>query len=106
MDLHQKLNAVEVHLLQHNHYLIAVCDPGGGKTLTYERVIEPMLKNLYCKQGVKIHLENYTSSGMQKHQIPSKGYGFLSSDEGHRILSSVNMKQMKGEAERAAICRM
>jgi hypothetical protein len=52
-----------------NHYLIAVCDPGGGKTLTYERVIEPMLKNLYCKQGVKIHLENYTSSGMQKHQI-------------------------------------
>lgn len=89
-----------------NHYLIAVCDPGGGKTLTYERVIELVLENLYCKQGVNIHLENYTSSGMQKHQIASKGYGFLSSDEGHRILSSINMKQMKGEAERAAICRM
>ena len=90
-----------------NHYLIAVCDSGGGKTLTYERVIEPVLENLYCKQGVEIHLENYTFSGMQKHQIASKGYGFgLSSDEGHRILSSKNMKQMKGEAERAAICRM
>lgn len=50
--------------------------------------------------------EKGRNSGMQKHQIASKGYGFLSSDEGHRVLSSINMKQRKGEAERAAICRM
>ena len=30
----------------------------------------------------------------------------INSDDGHRFLNSVNVKQQKGEAERSLICKM
>ena len=84
-----------------NVYLLAVCDPGGGKSVTYENVVEPVLNHIYEKCGVRIGTESYTSAGLQRHQIASKGVGLITSDEGHRFLASNNAKQAKGESERA-----
>ncbi|CAC5410031.1 unnamed protein product [Mytilus coruscus] len=89
-----------------NSYLIAVCDPGGGKTVTYDTVIEPVMDEILTKFGKKMQLDNYTNPGIQKHQISNDGYGLITSDEGHRFLSSINCKQMKGESERSIICKM
>lgn len=89
-----------------NLYLLAVCDPGGGKSITYENVIEPVMSNLFDRTGKKISTESYTSAGLQRHQIASGGVGLITSDEGHRFLASVNAKQLKGESERAYLCKL
>ena len=89
-----------------NQYLIAVCDPGGGKSNTYNHIINPVLDNIYQKTGKQIQLENYTGAGIQKHQIQNSGYGIITGDEGHRFLSNITVKQMKGESERALLCKM
>lgn len=89
-----------------NLYLLAVCDPGGGKSITYDNVIEPVMSNLYEKTGKKFLTESYTSAGLQRHQISSEGVGLITSDEGHRFLASVNAKQLKGESERAFLCKL
>ena len=89
-----------------NQFLIAVCDPGGGKSNTYGRVIQPVLDAMKRKNQLNIQLENYTSAGIQKHQVDNKGYGFITGDEGHRFVSSINMKQTKGEAEKAFLCKL
>lgn len=57
-------------------------------------------------ENVQILLENYTTAGIQKHQIENKGYGIITGDEGHRFVSSVSMKQSKGEAEKALLCKL
>ena len=89
-----------------NEYLIAVCDPGGGKSNTFSRVIQPVLDNISQKHGLQIHLQSYTAAGLQKHQIDNKGYGLITGDEGQRFLSSISMKQSKGEAEKALLCQL
>lgn len=52
-----------------NTYLIAICDPGGGKTVTFEKDIEPVPQAIYQETGKKIQIENYTYAGIQMHQI-------------------------------------
>ena len=52
-----------------NAYLLAVCDPGGGKTVAYENVIEPVIERLLEKTGKKFSLDNYTQAGMHKNQV-------------------------------------
>ena len=34
------------------------------------------------------------------------GYGLITSDEGHRFLAFINLKQSKGESERALLCKI
>ena len=80
--------------------MIAVCDPGGGKTNTYDRVIAPVIESI-TSTGKNVQLESYTTAGIQKHQIDTKGYGLITGDEGHRFMSSINQKQLKGESERS-----
>ena len=89
-----------------NEYLIAVCDPGGGKSNTYSRVVQPVLDHIQQKHRIQIQLENYTTAGIQKHQIDNKGYGLITGDEGHRFLSSIALKQSKGESEKAFLCKL
>ena len=89
-----------------NEYLIAVCDPGGGKTNTFNRVVQPVIDILNKKHGIQIQLQNYTGAGLQKHQIDNKGYGLITGDEGERFFSSITMKQSKGEAEKALLCQL
>lgn len=38
-----------------NTYLIAICDPGGGKTVTFEKVIEPVTQAFYQETDRKLH---------------------------------------------------
>lgn len=89
-----------------NTFLIAVCDPGGGKSNTFDRVIQPVLDNTCKRHGLNLQIESYTTAGIQAHQISNKGYGLITGDEGHRFLSSVNIKQNKGEAEKALLCKL
>lgn len=58
------------------------------------------------KHGINIQLETYTNAGIQNHQIQNKGYGLITSDEGHQFISSFNVKQSKGEAEKSLLCKM
>lgn len=46
--------------------MLAVCDPGGGKSNTYSRVIDAVLDNMKSEHNLQIQLENYTSAGIQK----------------------------------------
>lgn len=89
-----------------NTYLIAICDPGGGKTVTFEKVFEPVTQAIYQETGKKIQIENYTHAGIQMHQIKNEGYGLITTDEGHRIMASINAKQQRGESERSTLCTM
>ena len=68
--------------------------------LTYENIAEPVMDNLREKNWYKINMDNHTHAGIHKNQIVNNGYGILTSDEGHRFLSTVNLEQSKGEAER------
>ena len=46
-----------------NTFLIAVCDPGGGKSNTFDKVISPVMEVIEKKVGAKIMLETYTTAG-------------------------------------------
>ena len=39
-----------------NEYIFSVCDPGGGKSNTYDRVIEPAIKVVQEQTGLQISL--------------------------------------------------
>lgn len=89
-----------------NQYFIAVCAPGGGKSTTFYKTIDPAMDKLKEKHGINVKLETYTTAGLQKHQVENQGYGLITGDEGHRFLTSVNVKQSKGESERSLLCKM
>ena len=89
-----------------NLYTLAVCDPGGGKTATFANYVAPVIEILQAEQDVQISLENYTTAGIQRHQIYTGGYGLIISDEGHRILSAINAKQNRGDAEKALLSKL
>ena len=58
------------------------------------------------KHAIALQLETYTNAGVQNHQIMNKGYGLITSDEGHQFLATINLKQSKGEAEKSLLCIM
>ena len=74
-----------------NTFLLSVCDPGGRKSSTYNKVM---------------NIEKYTTAGIQNPQIKTNGYGLITSDEGYRFLNSIQVKQKNGEAERAFLCKL
>ena len=76
-----------------NTFIFSICDPGGGKSITYDRVIAPVIESYRQATGLTINLETYTSAGIHNHQIKNNRVGIISSDEGHRFLSSVQAKQ-------------
>ena len=45
-------------------------------------------------------------TGLQTHQTTTKGYGFYTSDEGHRLLTQLRNKETKGHGEVALLCKM
>jgi len=53
-----------------------------------------------------ILIESYSCAGLQRHQQENSGYALLCSDEGHRILASLNNKQSKNEGERALLNKL
>ena len=89
-----------------NSFMFVVADPGAGKSSVFEKVLEPVFDKYTSVTGKQIHIENYTTAGIHKQQIENDGYGMVTSDEGHRFLSSVQNKQGKGEAERALLCKL
>ena len=89
-----------------NSFIFAVADPGAGKSTVYDRVMEPVFDKYTSITGKNIQVENYTTAGIHKHQIENCGYGLITSDEGHRFLSSIQNKQGKGEGEKAFLCKL
>ena len=89
-----------------NSFVLSVCDPGGGKSNTFSHVVEPVLDDYKVSTGHSLHIEGYTIAGLQTHQAASKGWGLITSDEGHRILASWRNKQQKGESENAFLCKL
>ena len=62
-----------------------------------------MIESYRHSTGQNINLESYTSAGIHNHQIKNfknNDVGMITSDDGHRFLSSVQGKQkMAGRSE-------
>jgi hypothetical protein len=53
-----------------------------------------------------IHIiESYTTAGIHEHQRKNDGYSLITTDEGHRLIASIQQKQAKGDSERALLCK-
>ena len=89
-----------------NIYVMCVSAPGGGKSSTYGNIIMPAVDVIQEISNIKIALEQYTVAGIQRHQEGNHGYGIIVSDEGHRLLSSINAKQNLNEGERGLLSKM
>lgn len=86
--------------------MIAVCAPGGGKSIAYEHMISNTLDRIFQDHNVSLGIETYTTAGLQVHQKENGCSGLITSDEGHRILAQINSKQSKNEAEWALLCKL
>ena len=89
-----------------NEFSFLICDPGGGKTNTKERVLHPVFENFKQETGHPLNLENYTLAGLQTHQIRTKGWGMIATDEGQKVMSSWRHKNQNGESETALLCKL
>jgi hypothetical protein len=89
-----------------NLVVVSVSAPGSGKSNAFSKVVETLSDYTNRHNGKNIHLETYTNAGLQSHQQENEGYAILTSDEGGRLLSSINYKQSKGESEKALLCKM
>ena len=89
-----------------NTFIFSVCDPGGGKSSTFNNVLQPVLDNFFSKKQVPLNIETYTIPGIQKHQMDTNGYGLITSDEGHRFLSQLKSKITKGESDLPFLCKL
>lgn len=88
-----------------NLFFLAVSAPGGGKSATFDQIITPAAEIFLKDTGKNFLLENYTHAGMQNHQGECKGMGLIASDEGIRVMSSIESKQQKNEGERQFLCK-
>ena len=79
-----------------NTYCLAICDPAGGKSVTYDKVITPVLDANTETTGQTLNLETCKLAWIHKHQVDNEGYGVILSDEGHRFLSSIQTKEEMG----------
>lgn len=89
-----------------NTYSIIVSAPGGGKSVSFDKIVSPTARLIEEKHQVKIMIESYSSAGLQRHQTENAGRAILTSDEGHRLLAAINSKQMRQEAERALLNKL
>ena len=91
-----------------NTYCLAIFwDPGDGKSVTYSKVITPVLEAYTQRTGQILNLETYTQAGIHNNQVDNEGYGLISSDERHQFLSSVQNKERNGDAEKTfLVCKM
>ena len=89
-----------------NTYVIIVCDPSGGKSNTFSRILKPILQYYKETTGHDLNLEALTIPGVQSHQATTKGYGIITSDEGSRILTPIRQRNAKGEPDVAFLCKM
>lgn len=71
---------------------------------TFANIINPVAEKYSELTGKSLILENYTTAGIQRHQQTTSGYGLITSDEGSRILSSINAKQARSEG--ALLCKL
>ena len=89
-----------------NTYSISVCAPSGGKSNAYNHIFKPVLTYYKEKTGFDLNLESFTIPGVQSHQIKTKGYGIITSDEGNRILTPIKQRNAKGEPDVAFLCKL
>ena len=89
-----------------NTYTFIIASPGGGKSSAYSKIVEPVLESVEESMGATIGVETYTVAGLQRLHLESQGRALLVSDEGHRVLSTINAKQNRCEGERALLNKM
>ena len=51
-----------------NTFMFAICAPSGGKSMTRDKVMKPVLENWQHVTGKRIEMESYTIAGLQSHQ--------------------------------------
>lgn len=88
-----------------NLYAIGVCAPGGGKSSTFDNIIHEGCASYNTENAKSLLVESYTHAGLQEHLIATEGFGLIASEEGSRVLSSIEGKQVKYEGERAFLCK-
>ena len=89
-----------------NLYNFIVSVPGGGKSVAFSKIVMPALDEIHEKHNCNIHLESYSSAGLQRQQGETAGRALLTSDEGQRLLAAMNAKQMRSEGERALLNKL
>ena len=80
-----------------NLFLLTIMDAGGGKSTVFTKVVKPMLTRFEEIHGHRLEIETYTHAGLQSHMNDGNGYALLTSDEGHRLLSQLRQKELKGK---------
>lgn len=88
-----------------NLYALAISDPGGAKSSAYDNILTPAMEMFQKETGTRMVIESYTHAGMLAHLDVSGGYGLLASEEGIRVLSGIQGKQLKNEGERQFLCK-
>ena len=96
----------DTFIMPMNLYSMVVSAPGGGKSVAFKHLIQGPCDTIQAEKAISIQIESYTVAGLQRHQQDNKGYALLTSDEGHRILASINVKQQKSEGERALLSKL
>ena len=89
-----------------NLYNFIVSVPGGGKSVAFTKIVMPALEDIHEKYECNMHLESYSSAGLQRQQGETGGRALLTSDEGQRLLAAMNAKQMRSEGERALLNKL
>jgi hypothetical protein len=88
-----------------NTYTFGICDPGGGKSVIFDKIINTVAEKIYEEYNIQISLDYYSNAGLERHQVENSGYGLITSDEGHRYLAVTNRKQQQKEGDRTVLCK-
>jgi hypothetical protein len=90
-----------------NSFVFSVSAPGSGKSNVYHKVLKSVMNDYQSRHGgdKTIHIESYTTAGIHEHQRKNDGYGLITTDEGHRLIASIQQKQAKEDSERALLCK-
>ena len=89
-----------------NTYLMLITAPGGGKSVLWKHIIEQTADGIKAEDDTSILVESYSTAGLQRHQQENNGRILLTSDEGQRILSSINAKQALQQAEKSLLSKL
>ena len=89
-----------------NTYTICVCAPGGGKSVAFSKMVCEPSNEIFTEYGVNVLLESYSMAGLHRHHNEHRNYAIVSSDEGHRLITSICNKEGRNEGERALINKL
>ena len=87
-------------------FTYAVSAPGGGKSAVLTEVIDPVISELEKDVGHNLAIETYSLAGLQEHLASNKGYAYIYTDEGARVMAQISQRQKNNEAEISLLCKL